>query len=194
MNNLIDEKQARAITGGRMPLVPVEYEAAVKALIACTHLDEAKYCSDKADALAAWAKIYKSDEAGLESKRLKLHAFRRMSQIANELRPNDKFAPRQQPNGGFLAKKLPGPVSLLLEKGLSSTQANMVRAVGSMPEKQFKAAIESKNPPAAWKIRQMKGKTSLAWKTFYGEASSPSSFRTYCRKYPRKGTGPRIDC
>lgn len=56
MNSVITAEQAKKITGGRTPLVPVEYEAAVKSLQACATLDEAKYWSDKSDALAAWAK------------------------------------------------------------------------------------------------------------------------------------------
>lgn len=65
--------------------MPVVYEDACKALVACTTLDEAKYYSDKSDALAAWAKIYKSDEAAMAAKRLKLHAYRRMSELAEEI-------------------------------------------------------------------------------------------------------------
>lgn len=71
----------------RMPHVamPVEYEEACKALAACATIDEGKYWSDKADALAAWAKIYKSDEAAIAARRLKLQAFRRMGEIATQM-------------------------------------------------------------------------------------------------------------
>lgn len=51
MKAVISSEQARQITGGRTPLVPVEFETAVKALKACTQIDEAKYWSDKASAL-----------------------------------------------------------------------------------------------------------------------------------------------
>lgn len=65
--------------------MPVEYEAACKALAACESIDEGKYWSDKADALAAWAKIYKSDEAAVAARRLKLMAFRRMGELASAM-------------------------------------------------------------------------------------------------------------
>ena len=87
MNSVISEEQARQITGGRKPLVPVEYERACTALAECQTIDEAKYWDNKADALAAWAKIYNNDQAGLEAKRLKLHAYRRMGEIAREIIP-----------------------------------------------------------------------------------------------------------
>ena len=75
MNNdlttpVITKDQARKITKGRTPLVPVEYEVAIRALTECTTLDESKYWSDKSDALAAWAKIYHSDDAGRKAKLL----------------------------------------------------------------------------------------------------------------------------
>lgn len=90
MQQVISAEQARKITGGRTPHVPVEYETAINALVACRSIDEAKYWSDKSDALAAWAKIYHSDKAAREAKALKLWAFRRMGQLAAELRPNYK--------------------------------------------------------------------------------------------------------
>lgn len=84
MSTVITEQQARQITGGRKPLVPVEYEAACNALAQCVDLDEAKYWSDKADALAAWAKIYRDDRISAQAKRLKLKAYRRMGELAAE--------------------------------------------------------------------------------------------------------------
>src|ERR1700722_7297053 len=67
--------------------MPVEYVEACKALAACVTIDEAKRWADKAEALAAWAKIYRSDEASVQAARLKLHAYRRMGKLAEEIRP-----------------------------------------------------------------------------------------------------------
>lgn len=49
MQSVISAAEAKKITGGRTPLVPVEYETAITALQACVTLDETKYWSDKAD-------------------------------------------------------------------------------------------------------------------------------------------------
>lgn len=57
--------------------MPVVYADAVKALEACATMDEAKYYSDKSEALAAWAKIYGSQEDRKAAARLKLHAYAR---------------------------------------------------------------------------------------------------------------------
>ena len=130
MQNLISAKKAREITGGRTPLVPVQYETAIKALTECIHLDDAKVWADKADALAAWAKIYRSKDAELKAKQLKLHAFRRMGQIAEELRPTRRAG-----------RNSLGAASLLIESGLQKHVAATVVRIARAPESQFTAAV-----------------------------------------------------
>lgn len=119
MQQVITLKQARQITGGRKPLVPVVYEAAIKALGECLSLDDAKVWDDKADALAAWAKIYQDDKAARQAKALKLHAYQRMGVLAAQLRPTVRK--------GFAKGNAVGPRSLLLELGM--TKANAQAAV-----------------------------------------------------------------
>ena len=87
MQSVITVEQARKITKGRTPHVPVEYETACKALEACCTLEEGKYWSDKADALAAWAKIYHDSKIERQAKILKLRAYARMGELAKELYP-----------------------------------------------------------------------------------------------------------
>lgn len=144
MQAVITKEQAKAITGGRTPLVPVEYESAVKALAACVSLDEAKYWSDKSDALAAWAKIYKDDQAGVEARRLKLHAYRRMGQLAGELQPT-KF---KNQKGSTAKGKFPGPVSLLQERGLTRDAAQSARHLALRSPASFASLVSLPKPPA----------------------------------------------
>jgi hypothetical protein len=134
MNTVITEKQARQITGGRMPLLPVEYEEAVKAIAACVDLDETKYWSDKADALAAWAKIYRDDAASIAAKRLKIRAYHRMGVLAKELRP-----------GGYVKGKnglRPGAQSLLIEKGLSKSRASQALCISTARPDELANVVE----------------------------------------------------
>src|ERR1700690_2101621 len=90
MKQVISAEEARKITGGRLPHMPVEYETALQALQECITLEDTKYWSDKADALAVWAKIFHSDDAARKAKQLKLKAFRRMGELARELRPGKR--------------------------------------------------------------------------------------------------------
>lgn len=68
-------------------ILPAEYRAACAAIAACSTINEGKYWSDKADALAAWGAIYKDDEVGRQARILKLYAFRRIGELARILRP-----------------------------------------------------------------------------------------------------------
>lgn len=136
--SLIRSASAALPESARTPM-PVEYETAIKALDACTSLDETKAWNNAADALAAWAKIYNSDEAELKAKRLRLHAYRRMGQLARELRP-----PGRMKGGGHRGclGKLPGPNSLLQEHGLTKTEAGAANFIAQLPEEQFQRVLE----------------------------------------------------
>ena len=140
MQQVITSKQARQITGGRTPLVPVQYETAITALTECISLDDAKVWSDKADALAAWAKIYRSDDVSRKAKMLKLHAYRRMGQLAAEINP------RRSTAGLSGRGSVPGsgPRSLLLGHGLSVAQADAARILSTVSQRKFDTLM--KNP------------------------------------------------
>lgn len=167
MQAVITSKQAKQITGGRTPLVPVEYERACQALAQCVTIDEAKYWSDKADALAAWAKIYRDDQTGRKAAALKLHAYRRMGQLAAELRP------KKAKYGGGL---LPGPRSLLRENGLSQSHAIAARTLARMDKEPFDALIARPKIPTPTGVRLNPANSELAtW------LQSAHSFRTHCR-------------
>lgn len=137
MNTVLSPEVARQITRGRTPLLPQEYEDAIHALTACTSLDEAKYWSTKADVYAAWAKIYHSDEIMRKARVLKLHAQRRMAQLAQQLRPT-----KRGPGGD-------GPVQFLRKQGFKRHEAEEIRAVGNASQKDFDRAVSSSKPPTA---------------------------------------------
>lgn len=140
MQNVITASEAKKITHGRKPLVPVEYEAACKALAACRTLDEAKYWNDKSDALAAWAKIYRDDKAGRQARALKLWAYRRMAELARELQP------RKRLRAGY--GTTPGPNALLREFGLSKAAASAASRLADQTEDVMHALANLPRPPS----------------------------------------------
>lgn len=143
MNQVVTQ-QTKAIIASRNVKMPVEYEAAVKALAACIDIDEAKHWADKADALAAWAKIYRSKDAERKARQLKLHAFRRMGQLAADLRP-----PTLRKNAGLKGRGMaPGSISLLKENGLSANLAAAASRLGTLPQPRFDAMVASPCPPS----------------------------------------------
>lgn len=127
------------LPGSDRPAMPVQYEEALKALEACTSLDETTVWDNAADALEAWAQIYRSDEAELKAKRLRLHAYRRMGQLARDLRP-----PGKMKGGGYRGcrGKLPGAISLLQEYGLTKTEAGSANFLAQLPDEQFQRVLE----------------------------------------------------
>lgn len=123
----------------QMP-VPIVYEEAVKALVACREIDEVKYWNTKAEVLAAWAKIHRSKQAELEARRLKLHAYRRMGQLAEELRPT-----RACGNPGSEGRTR-GARSLLMEHGLTKNNATFATQISRIPDTKFTSIVNSDRP------------------------------------------------
>lgn len=182
MQPVLTREQARAITRGRTPLVPVEYESAVKALQSCITLDEAKYWGEKADALAAWAKIYRNDQVGIEARRLKLHAFRRMGELAQELRPPKLGAVKGAPQGSGTP---PGSPSLLVKHGLRIDQANACSAIAKVPRREFEEIVALPKPPApaTFLYKFADRNTSDSWRILTGVhgGNSLTGFRSWLR-------------
>lgn len=173
MQSVITQEQAKAVLGGRTPLVPVEYEQAVKALAACITLDEAKYWDNKADALAAWAKIYHSPEVDRKAKQLKLHAYRRMGQLGDEI-AKEKWHGRGHPPR----------LTAMIEAGLTRSQAQNASHVARMPRRKFDAILELPRVPSPGRVRANDFDSSQAWKDMMmaGGGVPVASFRSFCRR------------
>lgn len=164
------------------PKLPVQYEQACTALAECTTIDEAKYWDNKADALAAWAKIYKSDQAAVEAKRLKLHAYRRMGQLSAEIQP-----------GGFNSKGIaPGPAALLKENGLRPGQVGLARRIARAPVEVFEQAVARKNPPTPCAFKNSLIPGTQAWRDF-GWANGPIQFRSFTRRFSARDMASSMD-
>lgn len=158
--------------------MPLVYEEAVTALNLCIVLDDAKEWSDKADALAAWARMYHHDEAGLAAKRLKLRAFLKMGELARELRPGKVGAVKGGPGRGTI----PGPISLLLESGLKVHQANAVTAIAKIQKSTFEAIANSPRPPSpSALLTKFSAGTSSTWIKLSITAGGLFPFRRFCK-------------
>lgn len=161
--------------------LPVLYSEAVGRLVACQTIDEAKYYADKSEALAAWAKIHSDKAASVEAKRLKLHAYRRMGELAKELRPRTYFG-----KGGSSSK---GAHSLLQEKGFSRHEAQRMTAITRIPVQKFTKLIESGATPAAasrYAPSIRSNKSGESYRKLMLEGQGASTFRSFTRKNPAK--------
>jgi len=181
-NNSVMSRNSAAPVHLRSPMPLVAYEEAVNSLRACCTVDEALYFSNQAEALSAWSKIFHSNEAYLTARRLKLHAYRRMNELAEQLRPARK------------GTSDPGPASLLREQGLEQTQVNQIRRVGQIPERRFKEMIEQARPPAITKavceglrLRRYRSLQSTQYQSLMGRSDvgvNLLSFLAFTSRFP----------
>lgn len=161
-NQVLTIEQAREITHGRTPLLPYEYEEAISALAACTQIDEAKYWDNKADVLAAWSKIYHSEEIMRKARVLKLHAYKRMAVLAKQINSDT-------------------PAKFLKEQGFTAKEAQNIRAVGRSSDEDFNRAVSSKHVPTPSAFNSNKNK-SPGGTTEYGSMTSLKNFHYFCTR------------
>ena len=117
----------------------VQYDKARHALALCERIDEAKDWSDKAAALAAYAR--QADDPVLEAtaRRIRARAFRRMGEISREL---EKTQGKLRSTTGTKSKE-----ATLRVAGISKTQAHRAEKVAAIPPEEFERRVESETPP-----------------------------------------------
>lgn len=173
MNTVISVSQAKQITGGRTPLIPFEYESAVNALEACINIDEAKYWANKSDALAAWAKMYRDDKVGRQAKILKLKAYRRIGELAKEIRPQTISS------NGRRGKFAKGSGSLLKEHGFTQLQRAQITKLANTAKAKFDEVVLLDRPPTPHRFAKTLSHKNPEWRELL---SAMYTFRTVIRK------------
>jgi hypothetical protein len=164
------------------PSLPVKYHEACRALAECTTIDEAKQWHDKAEALAAWAKIYKNDQAGVEARRLKLHAYRRMGILAEQIQPGKRVTVSND-NGSGLRGQTPGPVSLLKDHGFTKSQARDIRVSATIGQAEFDSLTSLPRPPSPSLLRMKTANGTDAWRLISMLGYGLGAFRGFTRKF-----------
>ena len=122
----------------------VRYDQARHALAQCERIDEAKNWSDKAAALAAYARQADDPELEATARRIRARAFRRMGEISRELEKAHKVGRGtkvQLPSTGKLK------ATILAEAGISTSQAHRAEKVAAIPVEEFEQRVESDTPP-----------------------------------------------
>lgn len=143
--------QESAIASGQAPLPalvpdrparpPVQYQAALQALVACQSIDEATEWESVADAMAAWAKVYADDRVATEARRLKLHAYRRIGKLAEQLA-------KDKPSRDALGRQSRGAQHELTMRGFNRSRSMAVQRISKLPEAQFREVVGRDRPPA----------------------------------------------
>jgi hypothetical protein len=129
----------------RVPL-PQLYQKARNALAECQSIDECKDWSDKAAALASYAKQAEDGELERMAVRIRSRAIRRMGELLKQFDgrngQNLPDAKSTATDTFSLSQK-----QIAQQAGLSKRQKDTAVRVASIPQTDFDAEVESENPP-----------------------------------------------
>ena len=130
--------------------LPKTYETAKAALAECTQIDECKDWADKAEAMAAYARMSEDDALRKMANKVKAQAIRRCGEL---LKQYDGRGNNQHKVGGRPIQR-----AAASDAGMSEHQQKQAVRVASVPEEVFTAQVESDNPPTVTALAEQ-GKT-----------------------------------
>lgn len=147
--------------------LPTTYEAAKAALAECERIDECQGWANKAEALAAYARMADDDTLRKLADRIQARAVRRVGELLQQFRP----APGTRVD---LEPRVPGEPrtisELAMDANLSGRQRKTALRIANIPAEEFEAAIESDAPPTVTRLAEM-GKQSRSAPEGFKEAS-----------------------
>ena len=118
--------------------LPRTYEAAKTALAECSALDECKDWSDKAAALASYAKQAQDETLMTMAQRIKARAVRRSGELLKQIETQGQRSDLGRSTTRSGAAR---------EAGMSGHQQKQAVRIASVPPGEFEAQVESPKPP-----------------------------------------------
>jgi hypothetical protein len=131
--------------------LPAMYEAARKQLSECARVDECKDWSDKAAALASYAKQVNDESLLVMARRIKLRAHDRMGELLNAI---DAAHGANQNIREGAHPKVHTRTQVARDAGLSEHQQKTAMRIHAVPREEFEAAVESEVPPTVTELAQ----------------------------------------
>ena len=150
---MIDHAQLPSVANAQLPET---YERAKTALAECSSIDECKDWSDKAAALASYAKMSDDDTLRKYAERIQARAIRRCGELLRQIEPgknryDDRRAGDLPPNRTAMAE----------QAGMSSHQQKQAIRVAAVPEQEFTKMVDSDAPPTITKLAELGTKKQL---------------------------------
>ena len=140
-----------SVAGARLPQ---SYEAAKVALANCASLDECKDWSDRAEALASYAKQADDDSLRIMADRIQARAVRRCGELLKQVDARQgQNLPGAKNEGAHTFS--PTQRDVARDAGMSDHQRVQAVRVANVPEPTFEAAVESSAPPTVTKLADM---------------------------------------
>lgn len=117
----------------------VRYDEAWRALAAALRIDEVKDISNKAAAMAHYARQAKDHELIILATEIRMRAERRLGEIMDEQRKAGRLA--KPPNPKRRVAKKPDDPATLAEQGVGKALADRARKAAAMPADQFERQV-----------------------------------------------------
>jgi hypothetical protein len=136
--------------------LPVAYQEATQALAVCERVDECREWANKAEAIAAYARMADDETLLKTAVRIKARAIKRCGELLQQFQVG--------PQGGRPRKNAGGasPVSQAeagRQAGMSPDQIKDSVRVANVPDDDFERLVESDDPPSVTQLAEL-GKTS----------------------------------
>jgi len=131
--------------------LPQTYERAKVALSECSKIDECKSWSDKAAALASYAKQADDDELQLMAQRIRARAIRRAGEIMKQIEPRTGNQHTVLKEGDHLKQNR---TNAAREAGMSDWQQKTALRVANLSDEEFDRQIESDAPPTVSQLAE----------------------------------------
>jgi len=131
--------------------LPESYTNAKTALSKCTKMDECKDWSDKAEALASYARQANDDQLRKMADRIQARAIRRAGELYNQIEPDKGGYHGNYAQDGTVPSTRKQAAT---DAGLSERQRKTASRVANIPEDQFEQAVESDDPPTVTQLAE----------------------------------------
>jgi hypothetical protein len=137
------------VSNARLPAV---YEAAKTAITECERIDECKNWSDKAAALASYARQANDDSLRVMAVRIQARAERRAGALLKQIPRGSQANLVQRRQEG--TRPSVTRTQAADEAGLSEHQRKTALRLASIPEPEFTRQVENPNPPTITKLAE----------------------------------------
>jgi hypothetical protein len=153
---MIDHAQLPSVANAQLPET---YERAKTALAECSSIDECKDWSDKAAALASYAKMSDDDTLRKYAERIQARAIRRCGELLRQIEPASGTRTDIEPREGDHPRLTRAGIAE--QAGMSSHQQKQAIRVAGVPEQEFTKMVDSDTPPTITTLAAMGTKKQL---------------------------------
>jgi len=147
-----------ALPGLSRARFPAAYQAAHKAISKCSRIDECKSWSDKAAALASYARQAKDHTLRMMAERIQARAIRRCGELLKQV-PSGQGSKNQygELRNGSVTRR-----GVAREAGLSDRQRVTALRVASIPAPRFDSLVEGDSPPTVTHLAHLGAQPSVS--------------------------------